>query len=81
MGERLVHVLIDRCVGLVEHAAVFGLHVPEESLKCHGPAFSGWKRRKEQRNTVSGSQNLHRLLYQVQKKEDYTIQLKQKHCS
>lgn len=51
-SERLVHVLVHWCVGLVEYAALFGLHVPEESFKCHGPAFSGLKKKK-QRNTLS----------------------------
>lgn len=53
VAERLFHVLVHRRVGLVEHAAVFGLHVPEEPFKCHGPTFSGCKRRKEKSNTGS----------------------------
>ena len=48
-GEGLVHVLVHRLVGLVEQAAVFGLHVPEEPLKRQGSALSGWSRRKENR--------------------------------
>lgn len=46
-GDRLVHVLVRRCVALVEHAAVFGLHVSEEPFKCHELAFYRWRRRKE----------------------------------
>lgn len=71
MGERLVHGCIHRSVGLVEHTAVFRLHVSQESFKCHGSAFSGWKRRIEQSTT--SSDNLKSALVKY-----YTSQLKQK---
>lgn len=44
--ERLVHVLVDIIVVLVEHAALFGLYVPEKSFKRHGSVVFGWRKMK-----------------------------------
>lgn len=46
-AEWPLHILVHGGVSLVEHTAVFGLHVPEEASKCHGPILPGWRRWKD----------------------------------